>query len=232
MRRNLTVLAGAAARLRDRILDRLTIEPGSPLDRALDRPPLRAVDQAWRSLRRAWRRSLQVRVVSITLVLSALLVGAFGWLVGSTITGGLLHAKVEAARKQVDAGGNYAAGQLKLVTQLDDPAVSTTVPAVVAHLGNTSEQGGSVDVVMLFVGDAVKLRKQDSAWPHQGAYDVMTGPELAGTASYLAPEQAVDASVVDLRADIYALGVTFFEALTGRLPFDGRNRVQHIFHPR
>jgi len=57
-----------------------------------------------------------------------------------------------------------------------------------------------------------------------------TGPELAGTASYLAPEQAVDASVVDLRADIYALGVTFFEALTGRLPFDGRNRVQHIFH--
>jgi serine/threonine protein kinase len=56
------------------------------------------------------------------------------------------------------------------------------------------------------------------------------GPELAGTASYLAPEQAKDASVVDKRADIYALGVTFFEALTGRLPFDGKNRIQMIFH--
>jgi serine/threonine protein kinase len=57
-----------------------------------------------------------------------------------------------------------------------------------------------------------------------------TGPELAGTAAYLAPEQAKDASVVDLRADIYSLGVTFFETLTGQLPFDGKNRIQMIYH--
>jgi len=55
------------------------------------------------------------------------------------------------------------------------------------------------------------------------------GPELAGTAAYLAPEQAKDASTVDHRADIYSLGVTLYEALTGRLPFEGRNRVQIIF---
>jgi serine/threonine-protein kinase len=55
------------------------------------------------------------------------------------------------------------------------------------------------------------------------------GPEMAGTAAYLAPEQAKDASTVDHRADIYSLGVTLYEALTGRLPFEGRNRVQVIF---
>jgi len=54
--------------------------------------------------------------------------------------------------------------------------------------------------------------------------------ELAGTSSYLAPEQAIDASLVDLRADIYSLGVTFYEALTGQLPFQGKNRIQMIYH--
>ena len=55
-----------------------------------------------------------------------------------------------------------------------------------------------------------------------------SGPELAGTAAYVPPEQAKDAAWVDLRSDIYSLGVTFYESLTGRLPFDGKNRVQMI----
>jgi tetratricopeptide (TPR) repeat protein len=44
---------------------------------------------------------------------------------------------------------------------------------------------------------------------------------VVGTPAYLSPEQATGAAV-DLRADIYAIGVMLFEALSGRLPHDGK----------
>lgn len=42
---------------------------------------------------------------------------------------------------------------------------------------------------------------------------------VLGTADYLAPEQAIDSHAVDIRADIYSLGATFYFMLTGRTPF-------------
>jgi response regulator RpfG family c-di-GMP phosphodiesterase len=42
---------------------------------------------------------------------------------------------------------------------------------------------------------------------------------ILGTIDYIAPEQAIDASNVDIRADIYSLGATLFWCLTARPPF-------------
>jgi serine/threonine protein kinase len=46
---------------------------------------------------------------------------------------------------------------------------------------------------------------------------------VVGTCAYVAPEQARAAREVDFRADIYSLGATFYHAVTGRLPFEGRS---------
>jgi serine/threonine-protein kinase len=44
---------------------------------------------------------------------------------------------------------------------------------------------------------------------------------LIGTAAYMAPEQLLAYDDIDLRADLYALGISMFECLTGNVPYLG-----------
>jgi serine/threonine-protein kinase len=47
-----------------------------------------------------------------------------------------------------------------------------------------------------------------------------------GSPCYMSPEQMESARDVDARTDIWALGVTLCELVTGRLPFEGQSLVQ------
>jgi serine/threonine-protein kinase len=56
---------------------------------------------------------------------------------------------------------------------------------------------------------------------------------IVGTPRYMAPEQIVSSKQVDTRADVWALGVTLYELLSGAPPFDGTtvlavlNQIEH-----
>jgi serine/threonine protein kinase len=54
---------------------------------------------------------------------------------------------------------------------------------------------------------------------------------VLGTADYLAPEQATDSHSVDIRADLYSIGSTFYFVLTGKTPFgDGTIAQKLLWH--
>ena len=57
--------------------------------------------------------------------------------------------------------------------------------------------------------------------------DVTSSTVFIGTPDYIAPERAAG-DPVDLRSDIYSLGATFYELVTGQPPFSGPNPVAVI----
>lgn len=56
--------------------------------------------------------------------------------------------------------------------------------------------------------------------PEESSVRLTTAGLVVGTPAYVSPEQS-QAHPVDLRTDLFALGVSLYEMLSGKLPFDG-----------
>lgn len=94
----------------------------------------------------AWRRSLQVRVVTITLVASSLLVGGFAYLIADKITSILLENAETDVRLRLSNGSEYAAKQFNLYSQPQEAQLQNTIDGTVNYLagGDPTQTSGVV----------------------------------------------------------------------------------------
>lgn len=77
------------------------------------------------------------------------------------------------------------------------------------------ERGGTADYVKIVDFGIAKVT--------EGTQKLTRVGEVWGSPIYMSPEQCMGSTNIDARTDIYSLGVVMYEALTGEVPFLGRN---------
>lgn len=94
-----------------------------------------------------------------------------------------------------------------------------------AHALGIVHRGITAEHVAVERNGAVKLSGFDLAKP-SGDTNLTRVGAVPGDPRYISPEQVMGKPVLDGRADLYSVGILFFLALTGKLPFDGINDIE------
>jgi two-component system sensor histidine kinase MtrB len=102
----------------------------------------------------AWRTSLQLRVVTLTLLASAGVVAVLGVILVGQVRDGLLHVKTRAALAEANAGLTSAQNQLNAADRTDDSALGPLLDQLTRSLANRGGQAGLYEVVLLSDWDA------------------------------------------------------------------------------
>ncbi len=100
-------------------------------------------------LTRGWHRSLTLRVVLTTLVLSATVVGLLGWVLLGRVTTGLLEAKERSALDEARAGVSDAQGKVDAVDRTDPASTRTLLSGIVSQINYRAGNPARYSVVLL-----------------------------------------------------------------------------------
>lgn len=127
-------------------------------------PVVRGTSTVGRTLGRIWRRSLQLRVVVLTLGLSAAVILALGFVLTSQITNRVLEDKVRAATQEVERARNTVSG---IVSGEEARSVESSLQlarnTLISKTGQTSGLAGTFDAVLIAPGEGP--REAASAGP-------------------------------------------------------------------
>ncbi|WP_353890646.1 MtrAB system histidine kinase MtrB [Micromonospora sp. WMMA1363] len=131
-------------------------------------------------LHQTWRRSLQVRVVTITLLASSLLVGGFAYLIADKITNILLENAEADVDARLKGGAAYARKQLGLYKQPQEAQFQETVDGTVNYLAGGDPQQ-TTGVVIALTADNFSGIIQQRTSPAVDNLGSVVSPELRTT---------------------------------------------------
>ncbi len=77
--------------------------------------------------------------------------------------------------------------------------------------------------ILLDVNGEPKLADFGLSRAHKQSKRITSHGTIMGTPNYMSPEQINDLSSADKRSDIYSLGASLYQMLTGKIPFDDDN---------
>ncbi len=116
----------------------------------------------------------------------------------------------------VKNGAMSVAGAISIATQIAEALA-------MAHFHGVIHRDVKPDNILFAADGTPKLSDLGVAKLLKGegeGTDTIQGV-IIGTPAYMAPEQIINSSNIDERADIYSLGVALYEMLTGKRPNDG-----------
>lgn len=130
-------------------------------------PLLRGTNAVGRSVAQIWRRSLQLRVVVLTLGLSAVVIVVLGFVLTSQITNRVLEVKVRAATEEISRARGTVSGIVsgEEARSLDSSLqlARNTLISKTGQASSSSGLAGTFDAVLIVPGDGP--REATSAGP-------------------------------------------------------------------
>ena len=184
-------------------------------------------------LRSRWHRSLQLRVVCTTLVLSALVIAVLGFFLVQSIANDLLNTAVKSASEQVESGRTSALGQPDVLEQQNTQFSEVSVAQVTARSLQQSSGNPPTYLVCILLTNNAQASLQwvgqhdvnITATIPQALIDKVTAEQVANQYDYVDAAQ----SWSELTTLVYTSGSGDIASLAVGVPVGPNYQLYYVF---